>query len=287
MKETAKIANSNLLNGEKLYLKRAKVTLPYLVRQANAGQTILYSDLAKEINISNPRNLNYILGAIGNALIELGKLNNIEIPPIQCVVVNKETGFPGEGIGWFINSDDFGKLPKSQKKQIVNRVLSNIYTFQKWDWVLQQLQLEPLTINVESLIEKAKKIRGNGGESPFHIAFKEFISNNPTVVGLDVKVGKGKTEYVLPSTDKIDVVFIENKTKIAVEVKSKISDNADILRGLFQCVKYQHLIEAEQKVNNEQPDSKVILALEGQFPNELISVKNVLGIEVFDCIKIK
>ena len=57
-RQTAKIANSDLLNGEKLYLERAKVTLPYLVRQAKAGQTIYYSDLAKEVGIPNPRNLN-------------------------------------------------------------------------------------------------------------------------------------------------------------------------------------------------------------------------------------
>jgi hypothetical protein len=58
---TSEIASSNLLSGEKLYLERARTTLPYLVRQAKAGKTIFYSDLAIEINIPNPRNLNYIL----------------------------------------------------------------------------------------------------------------------------------------------------------------------------------------------------------------------------------
>jgi alkylated DNA nucleotide flippase Atl1 len=53
--------NSNILNGEKLYQKRAKTALPYLVRQAKAGQKIYYSDLAKEIGMPNPRNLNYVL----------------------------------------------------------------------------------------------------------------------------------------------------------------------------------------------------------------------------------
>jgi hypothetical protein len=57
-RQTAKIANPDLLDGEKLYQERARLTLPYLVRQAKAGQTIYYSDLAKEINIPNPRNLN-------------------------------------------------------------------------------------------------------------------------------------------------------------------------------------------------------------------------------------
>ncbi len=106
-RRTAKVANSNFLEGEKLYQERARLTLPYLVRQAKAGQTIYYSDLAKEIDIPNPRNLNYVLGAIGNALIELGKKTESEIPPIQCVVINKQQELPGEGVGWFINSADF------------------------------------------------------------------------------------------------------------------------------------------------------------------------------------
>lgn len=47
---TAVVAKYGLLGGDKLYQKRARLTLPYLVRQAKAGQTIYYSDLAKELN---------------------------------------------------------------------------------------------------------------------------------------------------------------------------------------------------------------------------------------------
>ena len=106
-KQTARIANSDLLNGEKLYHERARVTLPYLVRQAKSGQTIYYSDLAKEVGIPNPRNLNYALDSIGNALVTLGENTKTEIPPIQCLVVNKSQGLPGEGISWFISPTDF------------------------------------------------------------------------------------------------------------------------------------------------------------------------------------
>jgi hypothetical protein len=151
---------------------------------------------------------------------------------------------------------------------------------------LHQLQLEPIKIDIKQEVEKAKQIRGGGGESPFHRDFKNFIANNPSVIGLSNKIGKGQIEYVLPSADAIDIVFEDNNTKIGIEVKSKISDTADILRGLFQYIKYKHLIEAEQIVNNKKPDSRVILVLEGQLPKELISVKNILGIEVLDEIKI-
>jgi hypothetical protein len=281
-KETAKIAHSDLLDGKKLYQKRARITLPYLVRQAKAGKPIYYSDLADELNIPNPRNFNHILGFIGNALIALGKRTKTDIPPIQCVVINKKDELPGEGISLFISKTDFSKLNKSQKKKIVDRQLTKIYTFQHWDLVLQQLELDPVATNLDKELEAAKK---GGGESDQHKKFKAFISKHPRSIGLSEKLTNGQQEYTLPSADTVDILFTDKDLKIGVEVKSRISNTADILRGLFQCVKYKHLLEAEQIVNDEFPNSRIILALEGQFPDELILVKNLLGIEVIDKIK--
>lgn len=284
-RQTAKIANANLLSGDKLYLDRARKVLPYLVRQAKAGQTIYYSDLAKEVDIPNPRNLNYVLGSVGNALIALGEETKTDIPPIQCVVINKRQELPGEGIGWFISPTDFAKLNKTQKQKIVAAQLARIYTFQYWDWVLEELNLKPLKTNLKDELDKAKGYKG-GGESEQHRKFKEFIAKNPALLGLNDNVGKGQTEYALPSADTVDILFKNNEQKIGVEVKSSISDTADILRGLFQCVKYKHLIEAEQIVNDHQPNSRVILALQGHLPKQLTLVKNLLGIEVIDNIQI-
>jgi hypothetical protein len=284
-RQTAKIANSDLIEGNKLYQERARITLPYLVRQAKAGQTIYYSDLAEEVGISNPRNLNYVLGSIGNAMIELGKRTRMEIPLIQCLVVNKRQQLPGEGIGWFISPTDFSKLNITQKRKVVAAQLTKIYLFQRWDWVLQQLDLVPVPTNLNEEIETAKNRRG-GGESEQHKKFKEFISKNPHVIGLNTDLANGIQEYTLPSADAVDVLFTDDGLKIGVEVKSYISDTADILLGLFQCVKYKHLIEAEQTICDEVQNSRIILALQGQFPVELILVKNLLGIEVIDNISI-
>ena len=284
-RQTAKIANSDLLNGDKLYLKTAKKALPYLVRQAKAGQTIYYSDLAQELDVPNPRNLNYVLGAIGNALIDLTERTKIEIPAIQCIVVNKKEELPGEGIGWFISKTDFSKLNRTQKQKVVAAQLTQISAFQKWDWVLAELGLEQLKPNLDKVINAAKAKRGSGGESEQHKKFKDFISKNPSAVGLKPNLDNGLQEYKLISADTIDVLFTDKDLKIAVEVKSLISDTSDILRGLFQCVKYKHLLEAEQAINNIIPNCKVILALEGQLPNDLKLIKNILGIEVVENAK--
>jgi hypothetical protein len=284
-RQTAKIANSDLFNGDKLYLKTAKKALPYLVRQAKVGQTIYYSDLAQELDVPNPRNLNYVLGAIGNALIELTERTKIEIPAIQCIVVNKKEELPGEGIVWFISKTDFSKLNRTQKQKVVAAQLTQISAFQKWDWVLAELGLEQLKPNFDKVINAAKAKRGSSGESEQHKKFKDFISKNPSAVGLKPNLDNGLQEYKLISADTIDVLFTDKDLQIAIEVKSLISDTSDILRGLFQCVKYKHLLEAEQAINNIIPNCKVILALEGQLPNDLKLIKNILGIKVVENAK--
>src|SRR5260370_28063167 len=100
----------------KPFVTRAEKILPILVRQAQAEEPITYGDLAQEAGLKSPR-LGSVLGYIGENLIKLGKENNREIPPIQCLVVNKSTRLPGEGIGWFIAKEDFSKLTKSQQQE--------------------------------------------------------------------------------------------------------------------------------------------------------------------------
>ncbi len=278
---TAIAAKYGILGGEKLYQKRARLTLPFLVRLAKARQTVYYSELAAELNFPNPRSFNFILGAIGQALNSLSEIYNIEIPPIQCLVISKNTQLPGEGVGWFINIENFSKYSKAQIKILIDAQLARIYTYNDWDWVLDKLSLEPLTEDFDRELEKAKTIRG-GGESESHKIFKEWISKNPQALKLPKNLQHGTLEYKLPSGDSIDVLFLNEDLKIGVEVKSKISNEEDILRGLFQCVKYKTVLEAEQIIKNEIPNSHVILALEGRLPIKLNLVKNLLGIEVID-----
>jgi stress-induced morphogen len=282
---TGQKSNAEFLQGNKLYIQRARIALPILVRQAKARKSIYYSDLAEEMGMPNPRNLNWVLGAIGNALKNLEELNNEKIPLVNCIVINKSNHLPGEGIGWFIESKQFEKLSKNQKKELVNQVLSDVFSYQKWDLVLKQLGLKPLKSKVLKELDIIKRT-GKSGESEFHLKFKKFLANNPQIFELKGE-NKGTIEYQFPSADSIDVIFQNKSEIIGVEAKSKISDTNDILRGLFQCVKYQALIEAEQKVQDKIPNCRVVLALENKFPKELISVKNQLGIEVLDEIKMK
>ena len=269
--ETAEISLS--IEGDKLYQQRARKALPILVRQAKAGQSMYYSDLAEEIDMPNPRNLNYPLGSIGTALKELSELWGEDIPQIQCIVVNQNTELPGDGIGWFISDVKvFEKLSVRQKKSLVDGVLATVFGYDKWDSVLDALGLIPAPISesIKKQVERtASSKRGPGGEGELHKKLKQYVKNNPKCIGVKLNDLKSETEKGLPSGDSIDVFFENNNHWVGVEVKSEISDELDILRGLYQCVKYQAVMESYLSVLNMEKDVNVILALVADFQSHL------------------
>lgn len=272
------------ISGSSKYQLRARAALPLLVRQACAGVPIFYSDLAKELGMSNPRNLNYVLGCVGQTLENLSKAWKCKVPPIQCLVVNKGTGLPGEGIGWFVSKkENFSKLTLRQKRAVVDTELQRIFSYPKWEAVLNALKLKPVEFDFSPLISKASNGFG-GGESEAHKALKEFVAKNPQVIGLSLGTPSGITEYNLPSGDSLDVSFCGKNIWVAAEVKSSISNETDIVRGLYQCIKYRAVMEAVLIAKFLPQNARVLLVLESALPAGLIPLRNMLGVEVVECI---
>nr|BDT27424.1 hypothetical protein BHI3_08900 [Bacteriovorax sp. HI3] len=265
--------------GNKPYQVHAQHALPILVRQAITGETMFYSDLALELGMANARNLNVVLGSIGTTLEMLSKSLKFDIPPIQCLVVNKQTGLPGEGIGWFITKKDFSKLSRTQKRIIVETKLSDIFLFKKWEEVLHALNLEVFKEDYNDLISRASR---RGGESDNHKDLKDYILKNPQMFKLKGNNLKGLKEYPLPSGDFLDVSFLSKSEWVGIEAKSSISEDADLVRGLFQAVKYYSVMEAVNNVERMNKQIRVILVVEGELPKRLIPMKNTLGVEVIE-----
>lgn len=270
------------LSGEKLYQERARRALPILVRQAEAkGQWISYSDLATELGMPNARNLNYVLESIGQTMENLSRHWGQRVPPIQCLVMNKYTHLPGDGFEWsLIEKEDFASLTPVRKRAIVDAELMRIYGYTHWREVLQILGLSPLAQSYAEL-NRAAAGRG-GGESEAHRRMKEYVAAHPEIVDLPRSTERGICEYPLPSGDKLDISFFTKSGWIAVEVKSEISTEDDILRGLYQCVKYVAVMQAVEVSEKREMGAQAFLAIAGRLPNNLLPLKNMFGIKVIE-----
>lgn len=284
MAKTTEIATG--FHGDKLYQQRAREVLPILVRQAEARQPIFYEALAQEVGMPNPRNLNYPLGCIGRKLNDLAGEWDDGIPPIEALVVNQHTRFPGPGFNGFLTEQGETWSNERERRALIEQYWARIYAYPYWREVLEELRIKPTPDRVASIVEKAGHTAG-GGEGPDHLALKNFICNNPHLVGLNVGDPRGQREYCIPSGDSIDVAFCQKRRVHAVEVKPASSPVTDIARGLFQCVKYRAVLQALAGYEHDRRPVSVCLALGGQLPNELVPLRNSLGIKVFENVRIK
>lgn len=280
-RETSELA-SHSIDGEKPYQKRARRALPLLVRQAKAEQPITYGGLAEELGISNPRTLNYPLGAIGNALLALSREWGVEVPPIQALVKNKGTGLPGSGVGYAApDAKEFREASTKRRRELVNLMLSKVYAFTRWEDVLRHFKLAPAS--TPAAPRPARPIPDLvGGESPDHLALKQYVAANPQAVRLPRSCAPGETEFLFGSADAVDVLFRNGREWVGVEVKSVRSGESDVARGLFQCVKYRALIEATQMAEQLPIKGRTLLALAGALPHRLVALRNTLGVEVIE-----
>ncbi|SNS91028.1 hypothetical protein SAMN05421770_10339 [Granulicella rosea] len=281
--ETGERTSKGFSDKAKLFQQRAFQALPLLIRQAKAGSTIYYSDLAPQLGMSNPRSLGAVLGVVGNEMKILGALWKVEIPPIQCLVVNKSHGLPGDGIGHFIDPKNFRKKTSSEKRRLVDQKISEVRDYAGWDAVLEHYGMQPaILITPADLIREAETIKAkfNGvGEGKEHRALKQYISENPSLFGLP-RDCVSILEYTFDSCDTIDVLFQNGSEWVGVEVKGPVSDDADIIRGMFQCAKYLALMEATQKLLQTGLNSRVVLAIGRDFPKSLDARRVTLQTEV-------
>lgn len=289
--KTCEIAQTIFSDRPLAYLAHARQCLPILIRQAKANQPITYNALAKELGMPFALNLNFVLGSIGKTLLQLSKEWGHEIPAIQTLVVEKGMGLPGKGL-WSLLSprQEFKKLTRRQKRELMEAECLKAYLYPEWGRVLDACGLLPLDPSlIEEDAEPPTPKMGGSGEGEAHLKLKEFIASHPEALKPIVQVPsrlRGETESDLPSGDSVDVVFRWSKNIIAVEVKSSRSDEADLRRGLFQCVKYQAVLDAWMRAQERPDDVQTVLVLEGLLPKCLSPLQHVLGIEVLEGVRV-
>ncbi len=281
-KKTARIAAPITLDSKKVYVERAKRALPLLVQQASAGQPVTYEDLATELGMQNPRNLNYVLGSIGTTLQRLSREWREDIPPLQSLVVRKTTHLPGLGF------DNSGQVPPRirhasmhERRRIVDALHFRVFAYPRWHQVLRTFRLPASPPVIAPAPPTGTTSRGGaGGESPEHLAFKLRIRNSPAILGLKTTWPEALIEFALPTGDEIDVLFRDHEHTVVVEAKSHISDDADVKRGVFQCLKYGILLDAMARLEGARLHCRLILAVEAAVGADIRRMCSLLDVSL-------
>lgn len=228
-----------------------------------------------------------VVGRLMDTLLE----EDPELPLINMLVVDLKKGVPGDGADEYL-SNRYGRRFRStdvedpRRLRLVAAETNDALGYKKWREIYEKhfgklpKQRRPVSAEKDGQGDNPNYPKG-GGESPEHKNLKEYILNHPEIVGVKNDEMEGKIEYSIPSGDRIDVIFLGGQSQHAVEVKSKRSNDEDLRRGLFQCVKYREVLKAQNGVLGKVMKVESVLVLERELPSGLQSIARRLKVKWF------
>ena len=177
-----------------------------------------------------------------------------------------------------IRDDD----PKLWRKYF-DLAANEVYIFADWPNVYRNvygLPYEPDTGSLSPFDPKAGTERDGqsprgGGEGENHRFLRLWVKANPKKITSKSLV-HAETEVVLKSADRVDVVYYLEDTTLAIEVKSQDSNEVDLERGIYQCVKYRAVMQAMDPRTAD--NVAVLLITEQPLPGHLKALAKILDI---------
>lgn len=286
-------ARSYLDEGDAWTDEIARLSMPILLSNAPKGRSITYKELAEKIQVvfgvplpKTFRNYGHPLGKIFRTIRFLWKDWGEPVPPINLLVVNGESGRPGDG-AHLINEQYWAQAKDKRGKYLGNEgVLGDIYAY-NWFKVADYLGIELLEkYKIEDRPVELPPPRDFAGpESIRHKELKLWIKQNPEFLAEGFGIfTSGTNEKLLRSGDRLDVHFSNRHTELAVEVKVQSGSEdyfeAECFRGIFQCVKYREILRAEQRASGRDANAKAALVYQGSFPKEAFRLAKLLVVPV-------
>lgn len=260
-----------------------KQMIPVLIKWAKLGLTDkTYNDMNHALGYTKFSGIGHQLGNIDIVMKELEEETGVkDIPTLNALCKNSTTRLPSSGFSFVYKS--YEDMTPKEKQIFVAGLNQKAIQYKHWDWVLKELGLSPAIIfTEEELHEISKPIYGSGGEGKEHKALKEYVATHPKAVGIS-GVNTVDTEYVLPSGDRLDVLFVlKDGGCVAVEVKPSTSPDEDVSRGVFQCVKYKAVLEAVKAVRYGNYEVETLLVCGGEMSGQNKQLAEDLGIQFIE-----
>lgn len=270
-------------------------TLELLLRGVEEGQRVTYGTiadhLAEKLNI--PKVFSTHIGSVAGSLMNRIHADFPHAPLINMLVVNVYNWEPGDGGDEFL-AEWFG-LSENQllrsRERYVQQAINEVKAFKEWPEIYTSIFGKPLVSGRRSEDYEPDGQGDNprfgkfGPESEDHKRLKKHIRDNPRKIGIKARVSRAKNEAPLLSGDRMDVEFLVGARRIGVEVKSWRSGNADLERGIYQCVKYRAVMIAECGFGADEADCEAVLVTERELPSALASLARQLKVK-WHCIKV-
>ncbi|MBN9438992.1 hypothetical protein [Bosea sp. (in: a-proteobacteria)] len=277
-------------SGTKRFDEFARLGMPELLRRAIAGEKITYGELQSIVGGSA---LSQRLTAmkVGELCEMLASELTLKIPPLNAIIVNRQTGLPSHGVDGFLanwlglSPREIDALTESARSGLKQQSIEDVFNFAHWPRVAAEL-------GIALPASRGRRARASGGdlpdpagfacgpESEAHKELKLWAAANPQFFSDYGDFPKGQPERLLSSGDRVDVLF-ENGTKLlVVEVKTKEARVEERARGVFQCIKYRATAKAMQLTNKLVPAANAVLLLDHPAPASVRTLAELHNVDI-------
>lgn len=255
--------------------------------------SISYSELAKlmyqrygEPIQPNKQKYGLPLGAAADTAISEGRDHGIKVPPISLIVVNANTGYAGDGANQFVRRLRGTTLhTRDPKRQaIIDAEVERIWALDTgfWERLEQLLGVTPAPkpkVRVADIGPPPLPPTGGKGEGLAHAALKNWVTDHPERFTDFGHFNRGKTEDRLQSGDSVDAMLYGATARLAVEVKASNASEDELIRGIFQCVKYRATLQAEARAypKHRLPGTSILVST-ARLPKKAQAVADALAV---------
>lgn len=196
-----------------------------------------------------------------------------DAPLLNVLLVRQDTRYPGDGAGTYL-AQWFGKKALAKRgawsmrpklwSKYCDRAIGEVYAFTGWNEVIQNV-FGPVT--VPDRVTPVEQDEIGGGEGKSHRELRLWAMANPGAIDKHCADYEASTEVTLLSGDRVDVILRGPQETVCIEVKSHISNFADLERGLYQCIKYR-AVAAAMDARKTDP-VRAILVTQTELPGHL------------------
>lgn len=270
-------------------------TMRWLIATALDGATMTYGQVKRRLEDEASFSTVFAtrIGLVAGDLMNRIQTVDPNAPLINVLVVNQQDRMPSKGAGSYmanrfrnsmLASKGYKQRHPAKWREYFERAAAEVYAYSPAKWSALYARVFGGSFPQAGIeAERNRRHEGNeddfgsgthkygpGGEGKHHRALRLWVTANPALVRRGFAAARTETEFCLDSGDRIDAVYHLVDRTIVLEVKSRISNEVDLRRGVYQCIKYRAVKEAMD--GREQVPVEAFLVTETKLPGEIAAL---------------